>query len=95
MLALAVVAFVLPSSGFSLFAGGEAWRVGIWVAGQAALVLSVAASALALMPRRIIERDMDELLSWAMMLLWAGLALNAVNLSLAAVDSIGTPSPFE
>lgn len=50
-LALATVVLVFPSFGLNFLGGPEAWNVALFMAVQAALVLSVGASGLALVPR--------------------------------------------
>jgi hypothetical protein len=94
-LAIATIVLVFPSIGFSLLGGPEAWNVALFVATQAALVLSVGAAALALVPRpgyvpgALRRRDPVELLFWAYALLWIGLLLTALNVSITAIDYLG------
>jgi hypothetical protein len=94
-LAIATIVLVFPSIGFSLLGGPEAWNVALFVATQAALVLSVGAAALALVPRPgyvpavLRRRDPVELLFWAYALLWIGLLLTALNVSITAIDFLG------
>ena len=94
-LAISALVLVFPSIGFSL-AGPQAWKVAFFVAGQATLVLSVGAAALALVPRpgyvpgALRRRDPVELLFWAYALLWLGLFLTALNASIAAIDFLGS-----
>jgi hypothetical protein len=93
-LAIAAVVLVFPSIGFSLL-GPEPWHVAFFVAGQVALVLSVGAAGLALVPRpgyvpgALRRLDPVELLFWAYALLWLGLFLTALNASVAAIDFLG------
>ncbi len=93
---LAVVASVFPF-GLISFSGPEVWNVALFVAAQAALVVAVAASGLALAPPTTgllpaqLRRDTGELLFWAVALIWLAVLLTAVSVSITAVDSIGDP----
>jgi hypothetical protein len=94
-LALATIVLVFPSIGLTLLGGPGAWNVALFVAAQAALVLSVGAAALTLVPRpgyvpgALRRRDPVELLFWAYALLWIGLLLTALNVSITAIDYLG------
>jgi hypothetical protein len=94
ILALAVIAVVLPSGGLALYGGQEWWNVTLWIAGNAMLLLAIGAAGLALsppsavLPGSIAERR-PELVTVAILLLWLGLALILANLSVIAVDAIG------
>ena len=92
---LAVVASVFPFGLFS-FSGPEVWNVALFVAAQAALVVAVAASGLALTPPAgflptQLRRDTGELLFWAVALVWLAVLLTAISVSITAIDSIGDP----
>ena len=92
---LAVVASVFPFGLFS-FSGPEIWNVALFVAAQAALVVAVAASGLALAPTTDflpaqLRRDTGELLFWAIALIWLAVFLTAISVSITAIDSIGDP----
>jgi hypothetical protein len=99
-LAIATIVLVFPSFGLSFVGGPEAWNVALFVAAQAALVLSVGAAALALVPRpgyvpgALRRRDPVELLFWAYALLWIGLLLTALNVSVTAIDYLGSEDVF-
>jgi hypothetical protein len=90
---LAVVASVFPFGLFSL-SGPEVWNVVLFIVSQAALVLAVAASGLALAPGlefmpATLSRRTGELLFSAVGLVWLSVLLTAISVSISAVDSIG------
>ena len=92
---LAVVASVFPF-GLISFSRPEIWNVALFVAAQAALVVAVAASGLALTPPAgflptPLRRDTGELLFWAVALIWLAVFLTAISVSITAIDSIGDP----
>jgi hypothetical protein len=92
---LAVVASVFPF-GLISFSGPEVWNVALFVAAQAALVVAVAASGLALAPTTgflptQLRRDAGELLFSAIALIWLAVFLTAISVSITAIDSIGDP----
>ena len=94
ILALAVIAFVLPSGGLALYGGQEWWNVALWIAGNACLLLAIGAAGLALAPASAIlpgalGARRPELVTVAILLLWLGLALILADLSILAVDAIG------
>lgn len=91
---LTIVAFVLPSIGFSFVGGPDWWNVALWIAGETAVLLAIGAAGVALMPRRTIlpavaQRDTAELLSFAILLLWLGFAFMLINLSIVSIDALG------
>jgi nitrate reductase NapE component len=94
-LALAVVVLIFPSFGFGFIGGPDWWNIAFYVAGQAALIASAAASALALAPRIAIlpqalrRREPGELLFWAFALLWLALFLIALNMSILVIEAFG------
>jgi hypothetical protein len=94
VLALAVIAFVIPSGGLALYGGQEWWNVVLWIVGNAFLLFAIGAAGLALAPASAVlpgalgERR-PELLTVAILLLWLGLALILADFSLLAVDAIG------
>jgi hypothetical protein len=94
-LALATLVLVFPSFGFSLIGGPGWWNIALFVATQAALVFSAAASALTLaphvayLPQPLRRRERPELLFWAFALLWGAMLLIAVNISIVAIDALG------
>ena len=94
VLALAIIAFVIPSSGLALYGGQEWWNVTLWIAGNAMLLFAIGAAGLALAPTSAVLPGMlaerrPELVTVAILLLWLGLALILANLSVIAVDAIG------
>ncbi len=96
VLALSVIVFVLPSGGLALYGGPDWWNVALWIAGNSLLMLAVLAAGLALAPASAILPGMlgerrPELVTVAILLLWLGLVLILVNLSILAVDAIGEP----
>jgi hypothetical protein len=94
VLALAVIAFVLPSGGLALYGSPDWWNVVLWIIGNTLLVFAIAAAGLALtpgsplMPGTVTARR-AEILTIGLLLLWLGLVLILVNLSILAVDAIG------
>jgi hypothetical protein len=92
---LAVLASVFPFGLFSV-SGPEVWNVVLFIVSEAALVLAVAASGMALarglgfMPAALGRRP-GELLFAAVGLLWLAVLLTAISVSISAVDSIGDP----
>jgi hypothetical protein len=94
-LGLATLVLVFPSFGFGFIGGPDWWNIAFYVAGQAALVLSAGASALALAPRTPIlpqvlrRRASGELLFWAFALLWLALFLIALNMSTLVIEAFG------
>jgi hypothetical protein len=96
-LALATVVLIFPSFGLGFAGGPDWWNVAFYVAGQAALVLSVGCSALtlaprvAVLPRALRRREPGELLFWAFALLWVALFLIALNVSIVVIESFGDP----
>ena len=94
-LGLATVVLVFPSFGLSLIGGPDWWNIALFVATQAALVASAAASALTLAPRvaylpqALRRRERPELLFWAFALLWTAMFLIALNISILAIDYAG------
>jgi hypothetical protein len=94
ILALSVIAFVIPSGGLALYGGQEWWNVTLWIAGNALLLFAIGAAGLALAPASAmlpgtLGARRPELVTVAILLLWLGLALILSNLSVLAVDSIG------
>lgn len=90
---LAVVASVFPFGLFTV-SGPEVWNVVLFIVSQAALVLAVAASGLALAPGLGfmpvgLRRRSGELLFSAVGLVWLAVLLTAISVSISAVDSIG------
>lgn len=97
ILALAVIAFVIPSGGLALYGGQEWWNVALWIAGNAFLLLAIGAAGLALVPASAILPSAlgtrrPELVTVAILLLWLGLALILADFSILAVDAIGEQS---
>ena len=94
VLALAVIAMILPG-GFALYGGGpDWWNAALWIAGNALLLLAIGAAGLALAPSSAVlpgglAARRPELVTVAILLLWLGLALILANLSVIAVDAIG------
>jgi nitrate reductase NapE component len=94
-LGLATVVLIFPSFGLSLIGGPGWWNIVLFVATQAALVFSVAASALTLapqvgyLPQALRRRERPELLFWAFALLWAAMLLIALNISIVAIEALG------
>jgi hypothetical protein len=94
-LALATLVLVFPSFGLGLIGGPDWWNIALYVAAQAALVSSAAASALTLVTRdgyvpvALRRREPGELLFWGFALLWTALFLVALNISILAIDSLG------
>ena len=94
VLALAVIAIVIPSGGLALYGGQEWWNAALWIAGNAMLLLAIGAAGLALAPSSAVlpgslAARRPELVTVAILLLWLGLALILANLSVIAVDAIG------
>jgi hypothetical protein len=97
ILALAVIAFVIPSGGLALYGGQEWWNVALWIAGNAFLLLAIGAAGLALAPASAVlpgglRAWRPELVTVAILLLWLGLALILADFSVLAVDAIGEQS---
>ena len=96
ILALAVIAFVIPSGGLALYGGQEWWNVALWISGNAFLLFAIGAAgaalapASAILPGGVVGRR-PELVTVAILLLWLGLALILSNISILAVDAIGEP----
>ena len=79
-------------SGFGLgFSDVAAWRVGLFVATQAALVVSLGLAALSLVPGRAHPASIERVLFWAFVLFWVALSLTALTTSISAIQSIGEP----
>jgi hypothetical protein len=99
MFLTAVAALVLAlNSGIGFVYGAETWHVAVYVAGVAALVITVGLSVLALAPDHprtaaLPERPM--LLFWAHCALAAAVLFIGVNAASSAVQAIGGRSPFE
>lgn len=96
ILALAVIAFVIPSGGLALYGEQEWWNVVLWIVGNALLLVAIGAAGLALAPAsavlpRALGSLRPELVTVAILLLWLGLALILADLSVLAVDAIGEP----
>jgi hypothetical protein len=94
ILALAVIAIVIPSGGLALYGGQEWWNVVLWIVGNALLLFAIGAAGLALAPASAIlpvalGARRPELVTVAILLLWLGLALILADLSVLAVDAIG------
>lgn len=94
ILALAVIAMILPAGGLALYGGPEWWNVTLWIVGNACLLFAIGAAGLALTPASAIlpgtlATRRPELVTVAIFLLWLGLALILANLSVIAVDAIG------
>jgi hypothetical protein len=92
--ALAVFTLILPSYQLTLFGGPEWWNVALWLAGNVALLLAVAAAGVALAPRSAlmppeVDARRTEAVSLALVLIWLGLALLLANISVIAFDAIG------
>jgi hypothetical protein len=82
----------LAFSGFGLgFSDVAAWRVALFVATQAALVVSLGLAALALVPGRANAADVERVLFWAFVLFWVAFFLTALTTSISAIHSIGEP----
>ena len=97
VLALAVLAFVLPSWGLAFTGGPEWWNVTLWIVGNALLLFAIGAAGLALAPPSdvlpgALGARRPELLTVAILLLWLGLALILANLAIIAVDAIDDSS---
>ena len=93
-LALATVVLIFPTFGLGFIGGPDWWNIAFYVAAQAALVLSVGASALTLAPStallpRALRRASGELLFWAFALLWLALFLIALNMSILVIEAFG------
>lgn len=93
LLALGTIVLVFGTFGL-FFSGDEAWKVGLFVASQAALLAAVGAVALALIPGAVpVARNFawrrEQLLSWAFMLFWLALLLTVLNVSVSAIQGIG------
>jgi hypothetical protein len=94
ILALAVIAIIIPSGGLALYGGQEWWNVTLWIVGNVSLLFAIAAAGLALAPASAmmpgtLGARRPELVTVAILLLWLGLALILADLSVLAVDSIG------
>jgi len=94
ILALAVIAMILPTGGLALYGGQEWWNAALWIAGNAMLLLAIGAAGLALAPPSAVlpgtlAEWRPELVTVAILLLWLGLALILADLSVIAVDAIG------
>jgi hypothetical protein len=94
VLALAVFAVILPTGGLALYGVADTWTVVIWIVANGLLMLAILAAGLALAPASALlpgtlgERR-PELVTVALLLLWLGLVLIVVHLSIVAVDAIG------
>jgi hypothetical protein len=94
-LALATLVLIFPSFGFGFIGGPNWWNIAFYVAAQAALVVSVASSALTLaphttiLPRALRRRESGELLFFAFALLWLALFLIALNMSVLVIEAFG------
>jgi hypothetical protein len=90
LIALATVSLVFGSFGFGIF-GSDAdwWKVGLFVAGQAALVASVGLAALSLVPGRASAARIERVLLWAFALFWVALFFSGLNTSISAIQYIG------
>jgi hypothetical protein len=89
--ALATVVLVFGTFTLGFTSQGEAWKVALLVASQAALVASVGLAALALVPGRASAARIEAVLFWAFVLFWLALVLTAVNVSVSAIEYIGEP----
>ena len=89
--ALATIVLVFGTFSLAFSSQGEAWKVALFVAAQAALVACVGLAALTLVPGRASAAKIEAVLFWAFVLFWLALLLTAVNVSVSAIEYIGEP----
>jgi hypothetical protein len=101
VLLLLVSGLVIPFATNGLFVlslGIETWRVALYIASLAGLVVALILALLTLAPdnpRTAVLPDRSALVFWGFAAFSAGISLTALSAAIAAIQALGNQTPFE